>query len=248
MLWNAFNDPLFGYIQDNPPYAWLRSRRHCILYGAPVFALSFLLPWFPWSDYTETPSWLAGFQLMICLCLYDAAYTFVLLAQCALFAEMSQVHEDRVTLIRYSQIGSLIGSSTVFFSEYISSNLENFAQFQMFVVAVGIIAWRVMVYGGNNAISPRDPKADQQFKPSNEKALPWWTVIMQISKNRNFISFVLMNFIQIYHMTYLSNFLSIIGDQLIPKHYISSATRSLIYGSMFVVPQVSAFSNPYGQL
>ena len=243
LIWNAVNDPLFGYIQDNPPYAWLHSRRLCISYGAPVFAITFVLPWFPWGDYVNEPSWLAGVQLMICLCLYDAAYTFVLLAQCALFAELSSNHSDRVMLVRYSQVGSLLGSSSVLFSEYISANLENFGYFQIYAVVVAFVAWRAMVYCGNNLRSPRDNgyKPPEYSSQDNKSATTyrWWQLIFQIFRSPSFLSFVVMNFLQIYHMTYLSNFISIICDQLIPKYYISLATRSTIYGAIFIIPQVS---------
>ena len=231
MLWNALNDPLFGYLQDNPPYPWLRSRRHCILFGAPVFALTFVLPWFPWGDYTGGSSWLAGLQLMICLCLYDASYTFVLLAQCALFTEMSTEHSDRILLLRYSQVGSLLGSSSVFFGEYISSNLENYGYFQIFTVFVAIFAWGAMTYCGQNVKSLRDIsyKSHESTATVNDVKIcsshTWWQFILQIFCSPSFISFVIMNFLQIYHLTYLSNFISIICDQLIPKQYISLATR-----------------------
>ena len=47
LVWNAVNDPLLGYIVDHVPCSVHKTRRHTILYGAPVFALSFLIPWFP---------------------------------------------------------------------------------------------------------------------------------------------------------------------------------------------------------
>ena len=110
MLWNAVNDPLFGYLQDNlqSSAACLRSRRHSILYGAPFFALSFILTWLPWADYEsrDTPAWLGGLQLMVVLCFYDALFTFVLLAQSSLFTELSIEQEERIEfrLLRYAQV------------------------------------------------------------------------------------------------------------------------------------------------
>nr|XP_047923427.1 transmembrane protein 180 isoform X2 [Anser cygnoides] len=53
MIWNAINDPLFGYIQDNSKFACCSRRQFSILYGAPLYALAFLLPWFPWKHYEE---------------------------------------------------------------------------------------------------------------------------------------------------------------------------------------------------
>ena len=89
MVWNTINDPLFAYVQDNYHFSIVKTRRHSILYGAPLFAVSFLVVWFPWADYSEGGGWLAGVQLTVALCFYDSMFTFVLLAYCALFAEMS---------------------------------------------------------------------------------------------------------------------------------------------------------------
>lgn len=103
MLWNAFNDPLFGYLQDTSKMRCCSQRRLSILYGAPLYSLTFLLPWFPWRSYYPG-DWLSGLHLMVALCAFDGLLTFVLLAQCALFAEISNNHQNRLRLVQYSQV------------------------------------------------------------------------------------------------------------------------------------------------
>lgn len=115
MIWNAVNDPLFGYLQDNSRMRCCSQRRLSILYGAPLYSLTFLLAWFPWRSYTPG-DWLSGLHLMVALCAFDALLTFVLLAQCALFAEISSHHETRLRLIKYSQVGGLASALASSFS------------------------------------------------------------------------------------------------------------------------------------
>lgn len=103
MVWNAVNDPLFGYLQDNSRVPCCSRRRLSILYGAPLYSLAFLLAWFPWRSYAPD-DWLCGLHLTVSLCAFDGLLTFVLLAQCALFAEISSHHENRLRLIKYSQV------------------------------------------------------------------------------------------------------------------------------------------------
>lgn len=103
MVWNAVNDPLFGYLQDNSKMRCCSQRRLSILYGAPLYSLTFLLPWFPWRSYYPG-DWLSGLHLMVALCAFDGLLTFVLLAQCALFAEISTNHQNRLRLVQYSQV------------------------------------------------------------------------------------------------------------------------------------------------
>ena len=253
MVWNAINDPLFGYMQDNFNYPWIKSRRHSILYGAPLFVVSFLVPWFPWGDYSS-PTWLAGFQLMLSLCFYDALFTYVLLAQCALFTEISRHQEDRIRLVRYSQIAGFVGSSSVFFSNMISDNLQQYGLFQMTTILIAAISLVCMMYSGRNVYTEYDrpqhhfkdgngqgfdPELDEDFGPTKSSEYTMLQQTFQIFCQPSFVSFVLMNLLQIFHQTWLSNFTGIICDSLIPDTVISSSLRSVFYGALFVTPQVS---------
>lgn len=249
MIWNAVNDPLFGYIQDNCSFSWVKSRRHSILYGAPLFAISFMVTWLPWGSYTEDTkgNWLAGVQLMFSLCFYDALFTFVLLAQCALFTEMSQQHDDRIRLVRYSEIGSLLGSCSVFFTNLISNNAEHFLLFQIMCAIIAGLAYFCFRYTGNNALTQYDQSHIEENKRLGvdttlplDKSSPFTMQqqVLQIFKQRNFVIFVIMNLCQIYHRTSLSNFVSIICDTLISKNDLSAGVRSIFYGTLFIMPQV----------
>ncbi|CAE1306984.1 unnamed protein product [Acanthosepion pharaonis] len=110
MVWNAINDPMFAYIQDKSQYKFVRTRRESILYAAPFFSLSFLIPWFPWAS----SSWITGIHLIISLCLYDAMFTFIGLAHCCLNTEMSHEQKERLQLIQFAELACLFGSSSVF--------------------------------------------------------------------------------------------------------------------------------------
>lgn len=114
MVWNAVNDPLFGYLQDNSRVPCCSQRRLSILYGAPFYAIAFLLAWFPWQEYAPG-DWMSGVHLMVALCAFNGMLTFVLLAQCALFAEISGHHQSRLRLIKYNQVGKGGVLCTVFF-------------------------------------------------------------------------------------------------------------------------------------
>ena len=250
MIWNAVNDPLFGYIQDNYDFAWVKSRRHSILYGAPLWALSFALPWFPWGDYS-TYTWLSSFQLTVSLCFYDAMFTFVLLAQCALFAEMSTDQTDRVRLVRYSQIASLVGSSSVLFTSYASANAENYGSFQACCVIIAFTSLLFLTYSGVNTHSQYDHMTgsesykhggdSQQLINGNSSDNCFSAVqqIRQILTERDFLSFVFMNFCQVYHVTFLGNFAQVFCDILIRQEDLPTVSRSFYYGSLTLASQVT---------
>ncbi|XP_078590771.1 transmembrane protein 180-like [Branchiostoma floridae x Branchiostoma japonicum] len=247
MVWNAVNDPLFGYFQDNSSLACFRRRRTSILYSAPLFALSFLIPWFPWGRY-QPDDWLIGVHLIVALNLYDTLFTFVLLQHCALFAEVSRKHEDRVRLMKYCLVAALVGTGpSVGIAAAVSNNMENLHNFRVFTVLVAALAWGSMHYAALNIRTEIDATRDQALleaksQPKHEAATSTsiWKLTWQIVTQRNFILFVVMNFLQVFHMTFLISFAMIFADNLLPQDMFSSATRSVLYGSGFIIPMIAA--------
>ncbi|XP_030068452.1 transmembrane protein 180 isoform X1 [Microcaecilia unicolor] len=241
MLWNAINDPLFGYLQDNSRVQCCSRRRYSILYGAPFYALAFLLPWFPWKQYQEG-DWLSGLHLIVALCAFDGMLTFVLLAQCALFAEISTKHENRLQLIRYNQVASLVGSTSILFCGLLSNNMENFVAFQSFTVLLAVLATGCMSYTGVYSTSQYDQREklselgglENQAVSSRASV---FSLTKQILTQKNFVFFVAMNFFQVFHLTFYSNFMMIFADNLIPKEALPSFVRSIMYGAGFICPQ-----------
>ncbi|EDV21728.1 uncharacterized protein TRIADDRAFT_59746 [Trichoplax adhaerens] len=216
LVWNAINDPLFGYLQDSSKVAFSRRRRTAILYGAPIFALSFLIPWIPWTAFGDS-DWVVGMHLITSLCFYDGMFTYVLLAQCALFAEIATKESDRQTVLKYRY-------------------------FQICCVVIASISYFAMTYTARYAINISDAESSNSVlidsgeddNPLSDITL--YTLFKQITTNKQFALFVLMNFLQIFHNTIGSNFFSIFADNLIGSSLLPQA-RSIMAGSAFVLPQ-----------
>ncbi|XP_068941028.1 transmembrane protein 180-like isoform X1 [Petaurus breviceps papuanus] len=241
MIWNALNDPLFGYFQDNAKASCCSGRQIAILYGAPFYALAFLLPWFPWKHYQEG-DWLSGIQLVVSLCAFDGMLTFVQLAQCALFAEISTQHESRLQLIKYNQVASLVGSTSILFGGLISDNMENLPHFQAFSIVIAVLAAACLFYTGIYSISHYELKGSpRETNISESKSEHSWASVILLTKEiltqKNFLLFLAMNFFQVFHLTFFSNFMMIFADNLIPKDAFSSSMRSIMYGAGFICPQ-----------
>ncbi|XP_071766559.1 transmembrane protein 180-like [Centroberyx gerrardi] len=251
MVWNAVNDPLFGYLQDNSQVPCCSQRRLSILYGAPLYSLAFLLAWFPWRSYTPG-DWLSGLHLMVALCAFDGMLTFVLLAQCALFAEISSHHQSRLRLIKYNQVASLIGSSSVLFCGVLSRNMEDFAAFQAFTVLIAVLGCGCMLYTGlhsesrfdNKGSAPGSPGAADQTSGQSALSLSSVTTVMcQILTNRDFQLFVFMNFFQVFMLTFFNNFTMIFAEHLIPPDVLPPLAKSVMYGAGFICPQLLVLSS-----
>ncbi len=73
-IWNAVNDPLFGYISDRTKSA-LGRRIPYIRFGTPIFILAFILFW---MDIPGVSSQVGLFvQMLLVLFVYDALYTAI---------------------------------------------------------------------------------------------------------------------------------------------------------------------------
>lgn len=249
MVWNAVNDPLFGYLQDNSRVPCCSQRRLSILYGAPLYSLAFLLAWFPWRSYAPD-DWLSGLHLMVALCAFDGMLTFVLLAQCALFAEISSNHKNRLRLVKYSQVASLIGSSSVLFCGVVSRNMEDFTAFQAFTVLIAILSCVCMLYTGFHSESHFDNAKESDSlmsveETSHQSACSFSmlkTLMWQILTNRDFQLFVLMNFFQVFILAFFNNFTMIFTEHLIPPDVLPSLAKSIMYGAGFICPQLLVLS------
>ena len=74
-IWNAINDPLFGYISDRTKTK-LGRRIPYIRYGAPFFGLIFILTWVNFGGVNASQT-LMFIQMLVLLFLFDSLYTAI---------------------------------------------------------------------------------------------------------------------------------------------------------------------------
>ena len=90
---NALNDPLLGQMSDRTnPKKWGSRRTIYIKYGAPIWALTFMIVWFPWSFDNQIVIFL---HFIISVCLFDTFFTLVVLVWMALLPEMTSDLDER---------------------------------------------------------------------------------------------------------------------------------------------------------
>jgi len=91
-IWNAVNDPLFGYLSDITKTRWGRRRPYIFFFSLPL-ALSFALFWASPFDSSRPTALVLYYGLMIFL--FDTFFTIVILNWIALFPEMYPTLEQR---------------------------------------------------------------------------------------------------------------------------------------------------------
>ncbi len=106
MTVNALNDPISGQISDNTNVSRWGSRRLVyIKYGGPIWALTFISIWFPWSTTNQLIIFL---HYVVSICLFDTMLTLVVLVWMSLLPEMTTDHDERNKANFWVLVGGLL--------------------------------------------------------------------------------------------------------------------------------------------
>ncbi|KAM4635855.1 transmembrane protein 180 [Discoglossus pictus] len=255
LIWNSLNDPLFGWISDrvflNAKESSLESsspdvvlkRLKALSRNGPLFALSFLAFWVAWAH--------PGLQFLICLCLYDSFLTMVDLNHNALLADLAVSAKERTSLNFHCSLFSAVGSLSVFAS-YTVWNKEDFFSFRIFCVilaaasALGftISTWLLRKRFETGAKVCYDQESllkelfidDQSVPP--EKNITLLEYLKQLSGQRNFLWFVSMNLVQVFHCHFNSNFFPLFLEHLLSDR-ITLSTGSFLLGVSYIAPHLN---------
>ncbi|KAM6443132.1 transmembrane protein 180 isoform 1-T2 [Liasis olivaceus] len=255
LIWNSLNDPLFGWLSDRAFLSTQQSgvaistpevvlkRLKALSHNGPLFAVSFLAFWIAWSH--------PGLQFLICLCLYDSFLTMVDLNQNALLADLAVSAKDRTDLNFYSSLFSAIGSLSVFMS-YAVWNKEDFFSFRVFCVALAfcsalgftLATWLLrqwlqtdghMKWDENEAL--KELYIDHPSR-NQEKRITLAEYLKQLSRHHNFLWFVSMNLMQVFHCHFNSNFFPLFLEHLLSDR-ISLSMGSFLLGVSYVAPHLN---------
>jgi len=119
----------------------------------------------------------------------------------------------------------------------------NFQSFQAVCVVIAVLSWLLMRYTGMNvqvaveACTTNNSTSNQDGKTSKD-GVPLFTLMKQVLTQRSFVCFVIMNFCQVFHVTFGSNFFLIFVEHLIGSDTIPVILYSLLTGSVVVLPRI----------
>lgn len=105
-VWNALNDPVFGFISDSTRSKHGR-RIPYMRYTAPFLALSFILVWLAPQKAGDFTLFL---WMLVTMILYDSCYTIIGLVYSALLPEVTESDTERNHLQISSSLFGLLGT------------------------------------------------------------------------------------------------------------------------------------------
>ncbi|XP_007259253.2 transmembrane protein 180 [Astyanax mexicanus] len=256
LIWNSLNDPLFGWLSDrsflsspqsgsqiSAPEVVLK-RLQSLSRNGPLFALSFLAFWVAWAH--------PGLQFILCLCLYDGFLTLVDLNHNALLADLAVSANDRTRLNFHSSLFSALGSLSVFLS-YSFWDKEDFTSFRFFCVTLAALSMvgfavvsRLLRLRFQKEVQSHTNEEEllkglcvgQAPLAPTEKPVTLGEYLKQLSRHRNFMWFVSMNLVQVFHCHFNNNFFPLFLEHLLSDQ-ISASTGSFLLGISYIAPHLN---------
>jgi len=223
-VWNALNDPLFGYITDGTR-SRLGRRIPYMRFTAPFLALFFVMVWLAPRGAGQLGifAWMLGSML-----LYDTAYTIVGLAYSALLPEVSESDAERNGLQVSSSLFGLLGTLLGFMIPDMvrpkgAGGSLTYLQLAMVVVAV-VAALLIVAVTFRVRERPEFTKVD--------KPIPLGRAIGLTFTSRSFIVLALANFMSILMQALLLGTIFYLAD------YVLKAKSSMLVLACLFVPLV----------
>jgi GPH family glycoside/pentoside/hexuronide:cation symporter len=198
-IWNALNDPLFGFLEDKTKSKKYGRRIPYVRFLAPLHGILFLLFWFPLVDLNNELA--LFFNFLLILLAYDTVLTMTAIALYALPAEMAISSKERSSIMVYDTIIGAFGSGIAFILPvFLLTGGSDSGQlnigFYIIMVILAIVFSLIMFIGS-------------YFLKENrytvlEDSLGLIDGVKETFRNRAFIHFSIANFAFIVAMTTLT--------------------------------------------
>jgi GPH family glycoside/pentoside/hexuronide:cation symporter len=212
-IWNAVNDPLFGYITDST-----RSKRGrripYIRFTAPFLGLTFVLVWLAPQQAGQTALF---WWMLVTMLLFDTCYTIVALVYSALLPEVTESDGERHKLQISASLLGLVGTMLGFLiPDLFRPNGATVSllplQVAMAIVAVFAVAL-LLLYASRVKERPEFTQVD--------KPLPVGPALRFTLTSRPFLALVAANFMYIFMNSLLFGAVFYLADYVL---HTSAAT------------------------
>jgi GPH family glycoside/pentoside/hexuronide:cation symporter len=214
-VWNAINDPLFGYITDSTR-SRLGRRIPYMRYTAPFLALTFILVWFAPVQAGQQPLF---WWMLVTMLLYDTAYTIIGLVYSALLPEVTESDAERNGLQISSSLFGLLGTLLGFVIPDLfrpkTGTALSFLPLQVSMIVVGVIgALLVIVTTLRVKERPEFHVVDQPLKLGRALKYTFTSRSFLILVAQNFMS-ILMQALILGSLFYLADYVLQINTMIV---------------------------------
>lgn len=194
-IWNAVNDPLFGYISDKTKSS-LGRRIPYIRYGAPLYALAFVACWLNWWGTGTDQVWMF-IQLLFLLFAFDTLYTAIATSLYIMPYEMALSNKARSSIFVWKILFQLLATAVplIVLPMIQPGPGEDATFFRFVMLGFGVAAGLIVFFSTFFYQEKHFQQEAEQF--------PFLKSLIECFKNRSFLIFEIMSFTIIYVQTSL---------------------------------------------
>ena len=220
-VWNALNDPLFGYLTDST-----RSRHGrripYMRYTAPFLALTFILVWLAPAKAGETTLF---WWMLVSMLLYDTCYTIVGLVYSALLPEVSESEGERnglqISASLFGLLGTLLGFLIPDLFRTKAGQEPSFLPLQTAMVVLAVAAMLLIM------ATTFKVKERREFTQV-DKPIDLWSAIRLTIVNRAFLVLTAANFMSILMQSLLLGAIFYLAD------YVLKINTMILLACLFI--------------
>ena len=220
-IWNAINDPLFGYITDSTRFKGGR-RIPYMRFTAPFLALTFILVWFaPPKAGQETLFW----WMLISMLLYDSCYTIIGLVYSSLLPEVTESDAERnglqISSSLFGMLGLLLGFVIPDLFRPKAGTTPSFIPLQTAMIVIGIVVMVLII------ITTLKVKERAEFTKV-DKPIPLLKALRFTFTSRSFLVLAFANFMSILMSSMVTGALFYLAD------YVLKINTMIVLASLFI--------------
>ena len=219
-IWNAINDPIFGFLTDNTR-SKLGRRIPYLRFTSPFLALTFFLVWMvPESASEITQFW----WMLILMLLYDTAYTIVGLNNVSLLPEIAETDEGRSSMQVYAGLFGLLAYLLGFMiPELFRPKAGTDISLTGLRIAMGILG----LVGAGLVFTASFVLKEKPAISQSEKPMGLLESVKETFKSRSFIIWVIQNFMSVFSLAIITGAIFYLAD------YVTQTSTIYLLGAIF---------------
>ncbi len=184
-VWNAINDPVFGFISDKKSMDSKGKRLYFIRLSAPIFLVGFLMFWVAFPSWSQPSLFIF---LLIALIIFDTGLTIYGLNLSAILTGQTTSTTERTRISVITSVISFlpVGIAAILPNLVLTSSMA-IVYMRIIFISMAILAAIFMLIG---TVKMKEHSIEKE----KTEPLPIWPAIKETFKSKAFIFFVIINF------------------------------------------------------
>ena len=189
-IWNAINDPIYGFLADRT-HSKLGRRRPWIRYGAPIMALLYALMWVEFPQ-MKGVQWFLFIQELLGLFLYDIVYTAIASAIYVMPYEMAVTNKARNKIFLWNIAFSVISyGAPMVLNSFLDPLLKgNYQVFALVMAGMGLLCGAIVFV--STFFYKENGYVQDEVQPK------FWDGLKMCLKNKSFLLFEVISWTVIF--------------------------------------------------